>query len=482
MSVNGRPYDVAVIGAGVVGSAIAHRLSQERLRVLWLEAEYDVGEGASKANSAIACSGFDTPPGTLETTLVRQSSPGWERLCAQLDVPFRRIGALMLALEDSENQLLEQAAARAATNGVSVELIEGSEVPRLAPGAASVSRALHVPSEGIIDPMRLTLGYAEAAVRAGVELRLRSPVINIQTTASGEISQLSTPTDNFAVRSVVNAAGLRAGLIAAAAGDEPFRVWPRKGEFWVIDREFGRTLEKILEPVPAPDTRGVLAVPTTNGSLLLGPTAHDIDDPTDKATDEATLSDIFARGRRLLPALRREYVIKSFSGLRPASEHTYRVQRSTRVANLVNAACIRSTGVSSSPAVAERVRDLLAEIGLDHAPRPAARPLPRQPRIAELSSRAAVEVCTKNPGYQVLVCACEHVSAAEIQAALASPIPARSIDGVRKRTRATGGRCQGAYCAAGVGFMLSITHDLAPGAVPQTGPLATWGTRCPCPP
>src|SRR5918912_2854245 len=148
MNVNGRPYDVVVIGAGVVGSAIAWRLSHERLSVLWLEAEYDVAEGASKANSAIACSGFDTPPGTLETSLVRASSPRWEQLCAQLDVPFRRIGALMVALSDEDEPLLEQAASQATANGVMIDVIDGRDVGRLAPSTAPARAALHVPAEG----------------------------------------------------------------------------------------------------------------------------------------------------------------------------------------------------------------------------------------------------------------------------------------------------------------------------------------------
>ena len=475
MTAHGRPYEVAVIGAGVIGAAIAWRLSHERLRVLWLEAEDDVAVGASKANSAIACSGFDTPPDTLETSLVRASSPGWERLCAELDVPFRRIGALMLALGEEAEPLLEQAASRATANGVPTELIEADDIRRLAPAAAPARRALHVPAEGIIDPVRLTLGYAQAAVRAGVELRLNSPAIGVRATPGGEISHVCTPHGEVAVRSVVNAAGLEAGRVAAAAGDEPFRMWPRKGEFLVVDRAFGAGLGKILEPVPSPQTRGVLVVPTTNGSLLVGPTARDTEDPGDKTTDATRLEELVAAGRRLLPGLRGEHVIKSFSGLRPASEHSYRVERSPRVSNLVHAACIRSTGVSSSPAVAERVRDLLVELGLKRSGQTGANPLPRQPRIAELSSRAAAALCARDPAYRVLVCACEHVSAAEIRHALSGPIPARSIDAVRRRTRATGGRCQGAYCAAGVGFMLSAAHDLEPGQVPQTGPFATWG-------
>lgn len=470
-------YDVVVVGAGVVGGAIAWRLSHDRLRVLWLEAADDVAEGASKANSAIACSGFDVAPGTLEAQLVRASSPRWEQLCATLDVPFRRVGELVLSQSDADEPVLDRLREQASANGVRTDVLGVDDVRRLQPAVSRrVRRALHVPAEGIIDPLRLTLGYAQSAVLAGVELRLATPVTGVRRAATGEITQVQTPRGAFGARAVVNAAGLGAGRLAAAVGDESLRIWPRKGQFLVVDREFGRTVTQVLAPLPSPRTRGVLAVPTTNGSLLLGPTAEDIEDVRDKQTDVETLDAVLAQAQRLLPGLRREHVIKSFAGLRPASEGGYRIELSEAVPNLIHAAAIRSTGVSSSPAVADRVRSLLAQLGVSAGPRPdAVRPLPRSRRIAELPSSEAVALAQRDPSYGLLVCACEHVSAAEIHEALTGPIPARSIDAVRKRTRATGGRCQGAYCAAGVGFMLSVQQDLQPSQVPQCGSLATWG-------
>lgn len=473
----GPRYDVVVVGAGVVGAAIAWRLSHDRLRVLWLEAADDVAEGASKANSAIACSGFDVTSGTLEAELVRASSPRWERLCATLDVPFRRVGELVLSWSDEDEAVFDQLREGASANGVETEVLGVDEVLALQPAVSPhVRRALHVPAEGIIDPLRLTLGYAQSAVLAGVELRLATPVTGVRRATSGAITHVQTPRGAFATRAVVNAAGLGAGQLAAAAGDESLRIWPRKGQFLVIDREIGRTVTQVLAPLPSPRTRGVLAVPTTNGSLLLGPTAEDIEDPSDRQTDTETLEGVLAHAQELLPGLRREHVTKTFAGLRPASEVVYRIEPSKAAPNLIHAAAIRSTGVSSSPAVADRVRSLLAQAGVGAEPRPdAGRPLPRSKRIAELSSSDAVALAQRDPSYRVLVCACEHVSAAEIHDALTGPIPARSIDAVRKRTRATGGRCQGAYCAAGVGFMLSIEHGLEPSQVPQCAPLGTWG-------
>jgi glycerol-3-phosphate dehydrogenase len=472
-------YDVVIVGAGVIGSAIAWRLSQDRLRVLWLEAAEDVAEGASKANSAIACSGFDLAAGTLESTMVRRSSPRWEEICSRLDVPFRRVGELVLAMSDADEQALVDLQERATRNGVETELLDLADVRRLVPAvSAGVRRALHVSDEGIIDPIRLTIGYGESAVLSGVELRLGLPVVGFRCAHDGSVTHVETPQGAFATRSVINAAGLGAGLVAAAAGDQSLRLWPRKGQFLVIDRDVGRTVAKVLAPPPSERTRGVLAIPTTNGSLLLGPTAEDIDDVRDKHTDVDDLNSVFAQAQRLLPGLRPEHVIKTFAGLRPASTDGYRVAVSETTSNLIHAAGIRSTGVSSSPAVADRVHALLRDVGVSAHPRQrAARVLPRSLRLAEMSGADAVALATRDPAYRTIVCACEHVSAAEVRQAATSPIPARSIDAIRKRTRATGGRCQGSYCAVGVGFILSTEHGFKPSQVPQSGPLATWGVE-----
>ena len=230
--------------------------------------------------------------------------------------------------------------------------------------------------------------------------------------------------------------------------------------------------------MPTEHTRGVLAVPTTNGSLLLGPTAEDGEDKTDAGTDADTLDRVYKAASKLLAEpVDRAHVTKVFAGLRPASDPVYRVERSALVPNLVHAAGIRSTGVSSSPAVADRVRDLLAEAGLEPRPRRSEEPRPPRPRrIAELP---AAEIVAGADGVDdsanMVVCACEHVTAAEIRAALTGPVPATSIDAIRKRTRASAGRCQGAYCMAGIGFILSVHRGLEPWQIEQREPGSTWG-------
>ena len=473
------PYDVVVVGAGVVGAAIARRLSLDDVRVLWLEARHDVCEGASKGNSGIAASGYDVTPGTLEAELILDSSRRWEELCAELDVPFRRCGSLALAFGAEDEERLEHARAQAETNGVEARILTGPEACQVEPAAAPrASAALFVPGEAIVDPIRLTIAYAEVAVRNGVDLKLSTPALGFERDDDGRVVGVRTPQGRFACRFVVNAGGLSADDISSAAGADEFRMWPRRGQFLLVDRAVGERLRTIVTPVPTERTRGILAIPTTNRSLLLGPTAEDREDKDDRATDGEILEDVFARATALVPGLGIEphHVMKTFAGLRPASERTYRVERSGSVPNLVHAAGIRSTGVSSSPAVGDRVHALLVDAGLAAAPRPgAAGRLPRVPRLAELEAEQAVRLVEADERYRVVVCACEHVSAAEIRAALDSPVPATSLDAVRKRTRAAGGRCQGAYCSAGIGFLLSLAQGLMPSAVPQGEPESHWG-------
>jgi glycerol-3-phosphate dehydrogenase len=461
------PYDVAIVGGGVVGTAVAMRLSLTTARVCLLEQADDLAEGASKGNSGIAECGYDTVPGSLETKLVRASSPRWEDLAGRLDVPFKRLGSLSVAITEEEAGRLPHLLEGAQANGVSAEILSGDEARRLEPMISPSCRgALYLPEEGIIDPLRLTFGYAELAALNGAAIRLSAPVTAIEK-VDGRISALATPNETIHVRYLVNAAGVHADTISALAGGESFRMWPRKGQFWILDREFGSRLNHLVVGVPTPTTRGVLVVPTTHGSALLGPTAEDLEDRYDRATVPDTLQVVFDKAKALVPSVSLDYAIKTFAGARPAGDPVYRIKRDANIPNLVHAAAIRSTGVSSSPAVADFVLELLQEAGLQVRDRPeSARSIPRIPRL--LFEDDPQRLGQLDARYRQVVCVCEQVSAAEISAALTTRVPARSIDGVRKRTRATGGRCQGAVCMAGVAFLCSLHLNLPPEAIPLT--------------
>jgi glycerol-3-phosphate dehydrogenase len=476
-----RHYDVAIIGAGVIGSAIAAEVSRRDVRVIWFEAAHDVAEGASKANSAIAGCGYDLPGSSLEAQLIRQSSRGWEQLCGALDVPFTRMGALALAFDDSDIASLENLAAQAKYAEVDADMLSGPDLRRIAGTAApSAIQGLHVPAEAIIDPIRLTIGLARLAVSNGVELRLATPVTGFWHHQSGEISHVITPTGAVSVGAVINAAGVNADRVAGEAQAEDFAMWPRKGQFLLLDRAVGHLIPKILCTAPTPHTRGIYAIPTTNRSVLVGPTASDQEDRTDKSTDPDSLDSVWARAQRLLPDIDRRYVTKAFAGLRPASDRTYRLVVDAKRANLVHAAGIRSTGVSSAPAVAQYVVDLIDHNIMTMASKPSAlSAIPSVPRLAETVSDDAARAFAVRPDAApnerpMVVCACEHVTAAEIAFACRGPVPATSLDGVRKRTRAMAGRCQGAYCSVGVSFMLTSATGQTPGGVRQGEPDSQW--------
>ncbi len=471
----GRSYDVVIVGGGVVGCAIARRLSFTTARVALLEAAHDVGEGASKGNTGITTCGADCTPGTLEATLVRRSADGWERLCASLDTPFERIGTLNVALSAEDEAQLPALLAEAHANDAEAAIVDGGAARALEPLVTEQARAaLHIPQDGIIDSLRLTIGYAELAARNGVDVYRSTPVSGFATDGE-EITGVHTHRGTFSARFVVNAAGVEADHISALAGGEEFRCWPRQGQYWLLDRELGGRFSKVVGGVPTPVTRGIYAVPTTNRSLLLGPTADDRTDRGDRAVDHDTLEAVLAAAQRLVPSVRREYAIKTFAANRPASDTTYRLEPDRNRANLIHAAGIRSTGVSSSPAVAEYVHDLLAAAGapVEHeraGAQTALEPIPRllhHPRPQELIAHDA--------RYGQVVCACEQVTAAEIAQAFAMALPPQSLDGLRKRTRATGGRCQGAVCLAGVSFLCSLHMGQKPWQVATGDPRATLG-------
>jgi glycerol-3-phosphate dehydrogenase len=464
--------DVAVVGAGVIGCAIAARLSAYDLRVCVLERGHDVAEGTSKANTGVADSGWECEPGTLEATLVKRSSQSWDDVCDRLDVPFKRCGALSLAFSGDDERELDSVVAAAAANEVRASRVGAEEVRRMAPYVGpGVVGAVQVPDEGVIDSIRLTLGYAELAALNGTTFHFDSPVLAAEV-RERVVRALHTPGGSIRPRFVVNAAGLGADLVSRLLGAEEFDIWPRRGEYLLADRELSRTIDMVITQLPNAHTRGVMVVPSTHGSVLLGPTADDHDDKTDRSTHADVLDRVFEQTQRLVPGISRAHVIKTFTGLRPAADRTYRVERSGEVTNLVQACAIRSTGVSASYATGGYVADILGDCGLPLRPHPrAVERLPRRLRLRE----AGGEELAREPLGRTVVCACEKVTALEIHDALSSAVPARSVAGIAKRTRATWGRCQGGACMSGVSFIASQYRDGPGWSIEMGEPGSTLG-------
>jgi glycerol-3-phosphate dehydrogenase len=456
-------FDVVIVGAGVLGCAIAAELAQTPLSVCVLEAAGDVAEGASKANAGITSS-FYAPPPSLECELLGESNDGWEELCDRLGVPYRRIGALTVAFDADGVEGLDELEAHVRAAGVRVERLSGEEARGHEPLLTDECiDALYYPDEGIIDPVRLTWAYAELAALNGADFRFRSPVVGFTRGSDGSVTEAITTAGAVACRYVVNAAGVGSGELSALAGGEAFRMWARKGQYWILDRDFGQTLNRIVLPVPTATTRGIEVAPTTNGSVLLGPDAEEGGDPEDRGTSAGNLERIFAETRRLVPTLSLDRAIKTYAGSRPAADEPVRLRFDRGVRNLIHAGN-RSTGVSTSPAFGRRVRRLLAERGERTTPRTdRVTELDRVPRL--LLDADPVTATDRRPGDDMVICVCEQVTAAEIDAAVTSAVPARSIEGVRKRCRATGGRCQGSICMAGVILLTANAHGIHPSEV-----------------
>lgn len=451
--------DVLIIGAGVFGTAIAARLARTRLKVVLIERAGDVAEGASKGNAGIASSYYSSP-GTLEARMMTASVYRWDDVCAKLGVPYRRIGAVMPALSDVEAQALPSYCEEALGCGVRAEMLSTSEaLHRESLLSSGVLGALYLPDEGVIDPMRLTWALAELAARNGVDVRFNSPVTAFEREGD-RLIVASTPQGRIAADYVVNAAGLHADTVSRLAGGDSFRMWPRKGQYWVLDRAYGARLRHIIFAAPAIDTKGIHVVPTSRGSVLLGPTAEDGEDRYDHSTSVPMLDLALESARRLVPSLSLSHVIKSYAALRPASDDPFFVRFDSARPNLIHAVS-RSIGVSTSLGVADYVAKLLAAKGLDLTDRPeAADAIP-----FGVGVRYAAEPERLNYGGwsdSQIVCVCEQVTVGEIEQALAARIPARSVDGVWKRTGAGGGRCQGALCLGGIIFLCSVHGGMPP--------------------
>ncbi|MET9669970.1 FAD-dependent oxidoreductase [Streptomyces sp. NPDC006475] len=443
-------YDVIVVGAGVVGSAIARELARRRLRTAFVDASDDVGNGTSKANTAILHTGFDAVPGSLEARLVRDGQRRLAAYAAEAGIPVEPIGALLVAWDRAQLDALPALTAKAERNGYhEARLIDADELrrrePHLGPGALG---ALDVPGESIICPWTTTLAYATQAVRGGVDLHLNCRVQSVTGTTHHE---LATSRGLLRTRFLVNAAGLYADELDRQLGHDTFTVTPRRGQLIVFDKFARQLVGHILLPVPTALGKGVLVSPTVYGNVMLGPTAEDLDDKQATGSTAEGLALLREQGRRILPELVTEEVTAVYAGLRAATEHDDFQVRAHARQRYITVGGIRSTGLTASMAIAAYVMDLLSDVGLDPGPARDLEPV-RMPNLGEAFPRPwqQAELIAADPAYGTLVCHCERVSLGEIRDALNSTVPPGSLDGLRRRTRARGGRCQGGFCGPAV--------------------------------
>jgi glycerol-3-phosphate dehydrogenase len=453
-------FDIAIVGAGVIGCAVARELSRYELATILLEANSDLGAESSKGNSALMCSGYDTPHGSLERRLVRR---GYARYLAEapaLGLPLLRIGGLTIAWTDDEARILQQEYESARADGFdSVRLLDRDGAYERCPNLGSgIICGLWAPDEAIVDPFSTPFAYAADAVANGVRYRPSSPVTAAQRHAG--VWRLTVPEGVVAARFVINCGGIRADAVEALGGFNDLRVRPRRGQYMLFDKTARPLLDVIVTPAPKPHSRGILVTPTVFGNILVGPTAEDVDDRDDRRVTAAGLEQLEAAARRVLPGLRDHAVVTCFAGMRPATDRPeYRIIPRLESGWLAVAG-IRSTGLSAALGVAEHVAQLLIPDLL-----PAARKSHvckvRVPSLCESDPRPWMDarLIDDDPDYGRMLCHCERVTVGEVRDALRSAIPPRSLGALRRRTRAMFGRCQGFACGARLLEMLQADGE-----------------------
>lgn len=450
--------DVVIIGGGIIGSAIARELSKYELAVVLLEKEPDIGMGTTKANSAILHAGFDAHPGTLKAIMNVRGNELYHQIAAELKLAVKWSGSLVVATNEEEMKAVKELYDRGQINGVpGLAILTKAELlarePNLSP---HVVGALWAATAGIFLPFGAAIAFTENAIKNGVTVLTESPVRSINV-HNGTISAVITPTYEITTNYVINAAGLHSDDVARLAGDDSFSIAPRKGEYILFDKRVSNLVNTVIFPAPTEQSKGILISPTVHGNIFIGPNAQNIDDKTDLATTPLGLNEIITGAQRLIPQLPLNAAITQFSGLRAATdEGDFIIRSSTIVNGLVHAAGIQSPGLTSAPAIAERIATILQECGLTLTPKThfiatnAAKVVFR-----DLSNEQKQALISKNPLYGRVICRCETITEGEILDAIHAPCGAKTIDGVKRRTRAGMGRCQGGFCGPRVTAILA---------------------------
>lgn len=435
-------FDVVVAGAGVVGCAIARRFTLEGARVLVLEKASDFLDGASKANSAILHTGFDAPPDSDEQGCIVEGYHEYLRIREKLNLPLLQCGAMVLAWNDEEVQKLDAIVENAHHNGINDAcLISAAQIADKVPHISTEARAaVQVPGEFVIDPWSSPYAYLLQALQNGASLVRDCELLDGRF--DGDNWRLETSRGQIHCRHLVNCAGLYGDrLDHKLLGESSFEIRPRKGQFVVFDKSARALVDSILLPVPSETTKGIVVCPTIFGNLLVGPTAEEQHSRSEADVDDAQLRALVERGNEILPGLRGHAITATYAGLRPATQHKDYQVHLYRDHHYTSVGGIRSTGLSAALGIAGRVYRLYADSGEGHQAL-TDYDWPQVPRIADPGPRD-----WQQAGNGGVVCHCELVTRREINDALNGPLAARSLAGLKRRTRVTMGRCQGFYCS-----------------------------------
>ncbi len=450
-------YDVLVIGGGVSGTSIARELSKYELKIALLEKECELAFGVSKSNSGIIHPGTQNPSNSLKGKLCVEGNKLIRQIADELGVDFKEVGELIVGFSEEDKIKLEEIKSEAEKLGVTgLQIVDRQWLQQNEPSLCTdalqcVSYALYAPTAGIISPYRLVYDLAENAMANGVEIFTNNSVIDIRRDT---IFCVSTQSSQYHSRYVINCAGLFADEISRFVGIDDFTIRPRKGEEYLLDKKKEHITNHIIFPLPTKESKGILIIKTSDGNPMIGPTAQDVDDKTDLSTSEEGLKRVLSQVQKMIPSICDKDIIAYFAGLRPVAGDDFIIRYEDTVPGFINVAGIQSPGLTASPAIAVMVRDLLKQNGLelikkneyvDHRK--------KTPHLFSSSMEEVKDLIEADAEYGDIVCRCEMVSAKEIRDAIKRG--ARTLDGIKFRTRAQSGRCHGGFCTTRIMKIMS---------------------------
>jgi glycerol-3-phosphate dehydrogenase len=438
-------YNIAIIGGGIVGNAIARELSRYELKTILIEKEIEVSFGTSKANSGIIHSAIHDDMRTLKGRLCLQGNALWGKLANELRTPFVRVGEILVARSRDDIPVLNNILDNAKKNGIPAEMVEGKRLRELEPNlSVDINTGLLAPTAGVIPPYEMTYALYENAIQNGVEYLLGSKVTNIIRDGKGFI--LSAGDKEIKADYVINAAGVYADEVAKFVGANNFKINPRKGEEYLLDKRLDNINNHIIFPTPTPTSKGILVIKTIEGSTMIGPTAEETNDREDTSTTSAGLTKILDFVRTMIPDIPKKDIIASFAGIRPVADtNDFIIEESLKAPHFINAAGIQSPGLTAAPAIALMLVNILKTTGLKLEEKKEFKKYDRPHRRFALAPDRDKELMIGlNNAYGNVVCRCETVTEAEVVAAIKNG--AKTVDGVKFRTRAGMGRCQAGFC------------------------------------
>lgn len=449
-------YDVAIIGAGIIGGAAAFELSRTTARVALLERGDDIAEGATRANSGIVHAGYDPLPGTKMARYNVEGNALTRRYAKELNVPFVQNGSLVVAFTEDDRETLHSLYERGIKNGVpGIQLLTAEETLKLEPNLLpSIKGSLYAPSAGIISPWEMAIAFAETAVLNGCDFLPCCEVTGIKM--EGEQFLLTTPRGTVRARRVVNAAGGHSDTVNNMVAAPRFHIQPNRGQYYLLDKSQGNIVDHTIFQCPTKAGKGVLVSPTVHGNLIVGPDARDIDDPDDTATTADALSYIIKQARLSVPDFSLRESIRNFAGVRALSEYDdFIVEESPDCPGFINLSGIKSPGLTSAPAIAADCVKLLQTSGLSFQQCSDFRLCPRPSHFRDMDIKDRASRIKSNPLFGRIICRCETITEGEIVDAIHEPIPARTVDAVKRRCHAGMGRCQGGFCGPRVASILA---------------------------